>query len=789
MSFSLQPGERRGWWSGTQESSGRAGIALVHGAVCDYRTRILLDSGASTSILSLKLASELGLKLSFEDKLKVKGLGDVVSHITAKTKVKVTLGMSVVYYMDIWCGNIGEGTDCLLGMDFMTAAGVRLSAHEGTVRLPNEESVPLLASGQRPRLPMQITVRNNQEAYVQPGAAIVVPKPTASRPPDLRLWVCRGDWWLTTVVPQGIRVVNISDTMRHLPERTPVAYLMEQGHLPDGARCVSPTSNKYDEWQVEINNVRSSPDHERDKAEEVDRYNASLPPAVERPQYATPRRIQARPRVDQGRDTILLAESLKDPDDPVVSRDSADPVTPEVEDSRLSVKAWGGRAQKPEPPHAPIEPKPMTMKVVQVSALPLEPEADRRKEASRQVEVCYRALLATEPEREVAEDSLEYDAEVNFHEGVDHIVLESLKDQLTMLPELSGVVEPINLQSADVGEPENTVEEMLQIREILEKHQSVFISSGNALPPPARGVVCDIEVEPGTKPIAQRMRRIPGNQLSQVAELLKNLLGTGIIEFSQSRWASPIVIVMKKNGVDIRLCIDYRRVNQLINLMSYPLPLIDELLDNFDKTMWFLSLDMASGFWAVQMTQRAKEISAFLCPLGHFQWVRMPFGLKNAPLVYQQVIDNCLWGYVRLPPDLEAEVEPEVLTGVGLPTISGPRVSPREGPVDKTVFELNIPAPMNMGPVLGRSSYIDDIAYGDKTWKGLCEALDRLLYRLRYWRISVSLPKSSFGKKAIPYLSHEINRFGIKAVPKIVKGIDQLEFPTSLKGCNRSWVV
>jgi len=148
-----------------------------------------------------------------------------------------------------------------------------------------------------------------------------------------------------------------------------------------------------------------------------------------------------------------------------------------------------------------------------------------------------------------------------------------------------------------------------------------------------------------------------------VYELLKGLLEVGIIEYSDSDWASPIVIVMKKNGQDIRLCIDYRLVNQLIKLMKYPLPLIDQLLDDFEAVMWMLSLDMASGFWAVLMTQRAKHISAFVCPLGHFQWVRMPFGLKNAPLIYQQVIDNCLWGFVRLPPHLESEVDPEVLEG------------------------------------------------------------------------------------------------------------------------------
>ncbi|KAE9013489.1 hypothetical protein PR001_g15397 [Phytophthora rubi] len=87
-----------------------------------------------------------------------------------------------------------------------------------------------------------------------------------------------------------------------------------------------------------------------------------------------------------------------------------------------------------------------------------------------------------------------------------------------------------------------------------------------------------------------------------------------------------------------------------------------------------------------------------------------------------------------------------------------------------------------MNPVLGRSSYIDDIAYGTETWDQLCLDLDRLLYRLRYWGISVSLPKSEFGKKTISYLSHEIGAEGIRAKPKIAKGVMGLPFPSTLKG-------
>ncbi|OWY94699.1 hypothetical protein PHMEG_00035497, partial [Phytophthora megakarya] len=98
-------------------------------------------------------------------------------------------------------------------------------------------------------------------------------------------------------------------------------------------------------------------------------------------------------------------------------------------------------------------------------------------------------------------------------------------------------------------------------------------------------------------------------------ELLKGLLKAGLIAFSDSLWASPIVIVLKKNGQDIRVCIDYKMANAVTAIMEYAIPLIDDLLTELENYLWFCSLDAASGVSAIMMTMRERKISAFVCVL------------------------------------------------------------------------------------------------------------------------------------------------------------------------------
>ena len=114
-----------------------------------------------------------------------------------------------------------------------------------------------------------------------------------------------------------------------------------------------------------------------------------------------------------------------------------------------------------------------------------------------------------------------------------------------------------------------------------------------------------------TRPIKQRAYRVSGENKKIIEDEVRKMLEKGVIEKSTSLWASPVVIVPKKNG-EKRFCIDLRKVNLATKRDEHPLPRIDDMLDTFSRSEWFSTLDLASGYWQIEMEEQDKEKTAFI---------------------------------------------------------------------------------------------------------------------------------------------------------------------------------
>ena len=121
--------------------------------------------------------------------------------------------------------------------------------------------------------------------------------------------------------------------------------------------------------------------------------------------------------------------------------------------------------------------------------------------------------------------------------------------------------------------------------------------------------------------------------------------GIGCIEPSNSPYASPLVLVRKKNG-GLRVCVDYKNVNKDTVPDRYPMPRIDELVDmiGHHQPTVFSLLDLMRGYHQVRMAEDSKHKTAFTCHLGLYQYRRMPFGLTNAPATFQRLMSQLFSG-------------------------------------------------------------------------------------------------------------------------------------------------
>lgn len=143
------------------------------------------------------------------------------------------------------------------------------------------------------------------------------------------------------------------------------------------------------------------------------------------------------------------------------------------------------------------------------------------------------------------------------------------------------------------------------------------------------------------KPVKLPPRRVPLHLQKEVADHIKQMQENGIIRPSCSPWAAPVVLVRKRDG-SLRFCVDYRKLNELTRKDAYPLPRIDDALDSLNNACWFSTLDLASGYWQVEVDPKDRYKTAFITRQGLFEFNVLSFGLCNSPSTFQRLMDLVL---------------------------------------------------------------------------------------------------------------------------------------------------
>ena len=270
-----------------------------------------------------------------------------------------------------------------------------------------------------------------------------------------------------------------------------------------------------------------------------------------------------------------------------------------------------------------------------------------------------------------------------------------------------------------------TDEEQRSLKSLLASYSDVF-----ALNPSELGTTQLVThfIDTGSSPpVKQQVRRTPFALREKVDQLVEEMLDLGVIEASESPWASPIVLVQKKNG-EMRFCVDYRKLNRITKLDEFPLPRIDDTLDQLTGSRHFSTLDLASGYWQIAMDSESKEKTAFTTYSGLFQFRKMPFGLVNAPATFQRLMEVVLAGLAR------------------------------------KVCVV----------------YLDDILVFGRTLTEHNANLGRVLERIRMAGLRLKPRKCHFALEEVEYL-HLVSTDGVRTDPKKLRAVEEFPIPPDLK--------
>jgi hypothetical protein len=281
------------------------------------------------------------------------------------------------------------------------------------------------------------------------------------------------------------------------------------------------------------------------------------------------------------------------------------------------------------------------------------------------------------------------------------------------------------LLSLDVQTSKPSIPQDLQ--RIIDKHSKVFEDIPKGLPP-TRNHDHEIHLIPGSVPPNIRPYRYPYAQKSEIECMVEEMLEVGIIRPSQSSYSAPVVMVFKKDS-SWRMCPDYRELNKITIKDKFPIPVIDELLDELHGAIYFTKLDLCSGYHQIRMKEEDIPKTAFRTHEGHYEFLVMPFGLTNAPSTFQGLMNSIFNPFLQ-----------------------------------KFVLV-----------------FFDDILIYSKSWEDHLQHVDKVLQLLKEQQLYAKPSKCFFGLKEVEYLGHIVSHEGVKVDPNNIKAMMDWLIPKTLK--------